>query len=449
MFDTTIHYGILGLARSGLAAAWKIKELGGKPFLSEAKPAAEFPQADMIAEEFACEFGGHTDRILDCDVIIVSPGIPLDTPIIQKANSRGKKLISELEFGYTIKAPDSKIIAVTGSNGKSTTVSMIHHLLQSAGYNSLLAGNIGTAFTGYAIEKPGFDYIVLEISSFQLDLIDTFKPDIALLLNITPDHLNRYESFDHYALSKMRIFENQADKDYCIINADDHVISRFENMIHSNKKYFSMNKTADAYYKDGVLHFPAYQNTIPIDKLQIRGPHNYANCLSSVLAAFIAGVDASSINTGISVFQPLQHRLEFAGEVNGVQFINDSKATNTDSVKYALQSFDKPVRIIMGGSDKGEDFAVLIPYLQKHAGKIYLIGATRPLMRKAYASVMDIEEFETFEDCIRKAYLDSSASDVVLLSPACASYDMFKNFEHRGETFKTLVRELKNEYESH
>jgi UDP-N-acetylmuramoylalanine--D-glutamate ligase len=447
-FDINTQYGILGLARSGLAAAWKIKELGGKPFLSEAKPESEFAQADTLIEEFACEFGGHTDRILDCDVIIVSPGIPLDTPIIKKAYEKGVKLISELEFGYQIKAPDSKIIAVTGSNGKSTTVSMIHHLLKAAGFNAILAGNIGNAFTGFPIEKPGIDFIILEISSFQLDLIDTFKPDIALLLNITPDHLNRYASFEHYALSKMRIFENQDANDIAIINADDPIIQGFEHMIRAKKQYFSLKMKTDAYFKNDELLFPGRKCVIPVRELKIRGPHNYANCLSSVLAAFMAGVDEQIINTSISVFHPLQHRLEFAGEINGVQFINDSKATNTDSVKYALQSFDTPVRIIMGGSDKGEDFAVLIPYLQEHAKKIYLIGATRPQMRSAYEGQLEWEEFESFEDCIRKAYLDSNNNDIILLSPACASYDMFSNFEHRGDSFKTIVQDLKNEYQS-
>jgi UDP-N-acetylmuramoylalanine--D-glutamate ligase len=448
MFNSDIRYGILGLARSGLAAAWKIRELGGKPFLSESKPATEFPQADIISEEFACEFGGHTERILDCDVIIVSPGIPLNTPIIKKANEKGIKLISELEFGFLIKSPDSKIIAVTGSNGKSTTVSIIHHLLKAAGFNSLLAGNIGSAFTGFAIEKPGIDFIVLEISSFQLDLIDTFKPDIAVLLNITPDHLNRYLSFEHYALSKMRIFENQDKDDFAIINADDPVISGLEHMINSKKLYFSMSKPTDAYFEERELLFPKKKCVISVDDLKVRGPHNYANCLSSVLAAFIAGVDEKTINTSISVFLPLQHRLEFVGEINGVQFINDSKATNTDSVKYALQSFDNPVRIIMGGSDKGEDFSVLIPYLKEQAKKVYLIGATRPLMREAYKGKLLIEEFNSLEDCVLKAYKDSNEEDIILLSPACASYDMFNNFEHRGETFKSIVQDLKNEYQS-
>ncbi len=448
MINLNIRYGILGLARSGLAAAWKIREMGGKPFLSESKPASEFPQADTIAEEFACEFGGHTDRILDCDVLIVSPGIPLETPIIKKANAKGIKLISELEFGYLVKSPDSKIIAVTGSNGKSTTVSLIHHFLKAAGYNSLLAGNIGNAFTGFEIDKPGIDFIVLEISSFQLDLIDTFKPDIALLLNITPDHLNRYASFEHYALSKMRIFENQDANDYAIINADDPVIHGLEHMIHSKKQYFSMIKSSDAYFQDGRLTFPNKQETIPVLDLKIRGPHNYANCLSSVLAAFIAGVDKKTISTSINAFLPLHHRLEYAGDIHGVQFINDSKATNTDSVKYALQSFDSKVRIIMGGSDKGEDFSVLIPYLKEHAKKMYLIGATRPLMRHAYQDALEFEEFNSLEDCVKKAYLDSSENDIILLSPACASYDMFSNFEHRGETFKSIVQDLKNEYPS-
>ncbi|MDD4309945.1 MAG: Mur ligase family protein, partial [Candidatus Cloacimonetes bacterium] len=199
MFDSSKYYGILGMARSGIAAAYKIKELGGKAFLSELQWKDKIPSATQLMQDFPCEFGGHTNKLLSCDCLIISPGIPLDVPILVRAREKGIELISEIEFGFRIKAADSKIIAVTGSNGKSTTASLIHHILIKLGYSSILAGNIGDAFCGYPIHEPGFEFIVLEISSFQLDLISSFKPDVAVLLNITPDHMNRYNSFDDYA----------------------------------------------------------------------------------------------------------------------------------------------------------------------------------------------------------------------------------------------------------
>ena len=226
MFNPNTSYAILGLARSGIAVAYKIKELGGTAYLSDIKTEEQIEYAEKLKQDFECEFGGHTNKLFQFEQWIVSPGIPLNLPIIQKAKQLGIPLICDIEFGYQIKSPDSKIIAVTGSNGKSTTVSLIQHILQHMGYNSILAGNIGNALTSYPIEKPGIDFIVLELSSFQLDLIDTFKPDVAVLLNITPDHLDRYDSFQTYIDSKFRIFINQNQEDFAVICLDSEQIGR-------------------------------------------------------------------------------------------------------------------------------------------------------------------------------------------------------------------------------
>ncbi len=448
MFDKVAKYGVLGLARSGIAAAYKIKSLDGKVFLSDSKDESEIVNSDILKKDFDCEFGNHTDKLLSCDIWIVSPGIPLNVPIIEKAKLNNIKLISELEFGYQIKAPDSKIIAVTGSNGKSTTASLIAHIIKKSGKSCILAGNIGDAFCGFPIEKKGIEYIVLEVSSFQLDLIDTFCPDIALLLNITPDHLNRYNTFNDYALSKINIFRNQSINNHAILNKDDDVIASFEENIHSNCKYFSMNdNNSDAYFTNGRIEFNNGLDNINVQEMQIKGPHNWANAMASILACNIAGISASDITEGLRSFNSLKHRLQFITTINGISFFNDSKATNTDSVKYALLSFDKPIRIIMGGSDKGEDFSVLSDLLKDKAKKVYITGETSEKMKSSWSGKFPLEAIDDFEECIRLCFNESVPGDIIVLSPACASYDKFRNFEHRGDTFINIVNEIMAENE--
>jgi len=435
--------GILGMAKSGLAAAKKIHELGGIPFLSELKTEENINDSLFIKKRFDCEFGGHTEKLFNSDFIIVSPGIPLNIPILQKAKAKNIKLISEIELGYLLKHPASKIIAVTGSNGKSTTVSLIHHILQTAGYNSILAGNIGNALTSFPIEKKGIDFIVLELSSFQLDLIDTFKADVGVILNITPDHLNRYSSFDDYANSKMNIFKNQTENDLAILNLDDVMLSKFYHKINSTKKTFSLKSKADSYF-DGnfIIH---QKDRFSLKDTKLLGPHNISNIMASILAVSYLGINSEIIRKALKTFSPLPHRLEFITQINSVKFFNDSKATNTDSVKFALKSFGKPIKIIMGGSDKGEDFSVLNPLLKKHAKKIYLIGETTNVMKEIFKSVTDISTFTDFKKCIFTTFSEAEKGDIILLSPGCASFDMFNNFEERGNTFRKIVMELKNE----
>ncbi|HPR17178.1 MAG TPA: UDP-N-acetylmuramoyl-L-alanine--D-glutamate ligase, partial [Candidatus Cloacimonadota bacterium] len=325
-----LQIGILGMARSGIAAARKIKELGGNIFISEFKAADKIPDAAAIQAEFSCEFGGHTERILDNDILIVSPGIPLSVPIVKEAKKRGLELISEIEFGFRIKHPDSKIIAITGSNGKSTTVTLIHHILQTAGYNSILAGNIGTAFTAYPIEKPGIDFIVLELSSFQLELIDTFRPDVAAVLNITPDHLNRYKNMEEYAQAKFNIFRNQTHTDLAIINSNDHFAQDFRSQIPAEIKQFGLQGKSDITLENNSLKYQDCEYSLK--DATLKGPHNIENMMASIMAVNHFHLPAKAIITALSTFVSLPHRLEFVAEIEGVKFYNDSKATNTDAV---------------------------------------------------------------------------------------------------------------------
>lgn len=448
MFDPTIKYGILGMARSGIAAAYKIKEFGGTAFLSELLWKDKIPQAAQLMKDFECEFGGHTDKLLSCNTWIVSPGIPLNVPIIKKARDKGIKLISEIEFGWQIKAPDSKVIAVTGSNGKSTTASLIHHILVSMGKKSLLAGNIGDAFCGFPIHEPGYDFIVLEISSFQLDLIESFAPHIALLLNITPDHMNRYDSFDDYAASKMQIFKFQTPQDHAIVCLDSPESMARVLQIKSQIHYFTLTDDqakAEAYFTDKFLALGDDQ--ISMYEIPIKGPHNRLNTLASLLVPRILGLDMKSALDAVKTFKALPHRLEYVDSVNGVCFYNDSKATNTDSVKSALESFEKPIRIILGGSNKGEDFSVLTEALQKNAIKVYITGDTTDLMRQAWLGKVPLVCIDDFAECVRTAFEEANTGENIVLSPACASFDHFQNFEHRGETFKSIVQEIKREKE--
>ncbi|MFO7660804.1 MAG: UDP-N-acetylmuramoyl-L-alanine--D-glutamate ligase [Candidatus Cloacimonadaceae bacterium] len=452
MFEQNKKYGILGLARSGIAAAYKIKSMGGKCFLSDMKPESEIPDAIKLKADFECEFGRHSDKLLGCDEWIVSPGIPLTIPIIKQGQGHKIKMISELEFGFQVKADDSKVIAVTGSNGKSTTASLIAHIISLSGKKCILAGNIGDAFCGFPIEQKGIDFIVLEVSSFQLDLIDSFRPDVALLLNITPDHLNRYDSFEDYALSKFNIFRNQQQNDHAVLNLDDEVIRGHTNLVNSKTHYFSLdgfvNQIAEleAWTSDRKMNFRDNLEC-PIDSLQIKGPHHRANAMSAVLACRCALIPDDEIIRGLKSFTPLKHRLQYVATVKGVAFYNDSKATNTDSVKYALLSFEQPIRVIMGGSDKGEDFSVLTNLLKQRAKKVYVTGDTSDKMRNAWEGQLPVSMVADFEDCVRSAFQESSKGDVIVLSPACASYDKFRNFEHRGDTFINIVKKLVDEYE--
>ncbi|HPV14550.1 MAG TPA: UDP-N-acetylmuramoyl-L-alanine--D-glutamate ligase [Candidatus Cloacimonadota bacterium] len=448
MFDTDIRYAVLGLARSGIAAAYKIRKLGGTAFLSDTKPREQIAEAAKLEANFECEFGAHSDRLLDFPVWIISPGIPLTAPIVQKGIKAGIEIIGDIEFGYRIMHKAAKIIAVTGSNGKSTTVSLIHHCLDALGHKSILAGNIGDAICNYPIEDAGIDYIVLELSSFQLDTIQSFKADVALLLNITPDHLDRYKDFNDYAQSKMRVFLNQTAEDKAVICADSEPIMQRIQQIRAKLLRYSLISSfpvVQAWMDGNYIQIGQYRCLT--DDLIIKGPHNHANFMAAMLTIQALGLGLDAAIDAAKSFPALPHRLEYVAEVAGVSFYNDSKATNTDSVRSALISFGKPIRVIMGGSDKGEDFGVLTDILSQWALKVYICGDTEAKMLQAWQGKLPLATFQDFSACVQAAFNESLRGDIVLLSPAAASFDRFQNYQHRGEVFKQIVQSLVSNHE--
>lgn len=449
MFDINVRYAILGLARSGIAAAYKIRELGATAFLSDIKQRDQIAEAMELEADFECEFGTHSERLLEYPVWIVSPGIPLSLPIIQKGYEAGIQIISEIEFGYRIMHPGAKIIAVSGSNGKSTTSSLIHHVLKAMGFKAILAGNIGDALCSYPITKSGLDYIVLEVSSFQLDTIEHFKADVAVLLNITPDHLDRYDDFENYAHSKMRIFQNQGEEDQAVLCIDSEPIMEQIQLIKAQQSRYSLiNSYPDVQaWMNGVFIQIGPKHRCSIFDLAIKGPHNHANFMAAMLTIQALGLHLEEAIPAAKSFSALPHRLEYVGNVAGVSFYNDSKATNTDSVRSALISFGHPIRVIMGGSDKGEDFNVLTEILCQWAIKVYVCGETENKMRQAWLGKIPFAAFKDFRACVKAAFSESMMGDVVLLSPAAASFDMFENYQHRGNVFKEIVQTIALENE--
>lgn len=493
--------GIIGIARSGIAAAFKLNSRECDVFLSDSNTqekvkeifektcynTEEYRFSDFISD-FEIEFNGHSERLLEMDLIIISPGVPLNIDILTRAKDCGITIWTEIEFAYRLTHPDTKIIAVTGSNGKSTTVSLINHILNFAGYDSVLAGNIGYAYSGFDIEKK-HDFIVLELSSFQLDLIDTFCPDTAVILNITPDHLNRYKSFEDYAFSKINIFKNMylgnAQEKTAIINYEDILLKTWMSkptFKDFNDENFSVNqnfkiRTFSSNYEDmdcvdACLDFDKKismryndDNLVISDKeCNLLGIHNQMNIMACLLAVEKYVKDIKILLNALSSFSALEHRLEKVAEIvkkssQKVTFINDSKATNTDSVKYALSSFtgDKNIHLLIGGSDKGEDFSVLKEYVSKYVKALYLIGDTAPNMKNVFKDFDTVytffsdkdnkENLQNFENAVRLAYLNAEDRDTVLLSPACASFDWFKNYEDRGNIFKKIVLKIKEEVE--
>ena len=443
-----LKIGIIGAVRSGVAAAKLAKRKGGIPFVSDSGNDEKLRTSILALKEEGIQFevGGHTDKLYDADIIVTSPGVPSDAEVIVTAIKNGKKVISEIEFAFLFN--QAKIIGITGTNGKTTTTSLMSHLLSEAGEKVITAGNIGIAFSDM-VDSVGSDgYAVLEISSFQLDFIDTFKPDYALLLNITPDHLNRYNNeFNNYIASKFRIALNQEASDVFIFNAADEVILRNLPQLKSQQYGFShIEKLINgAYYKEGKIYFGEAgkaEEVCEAEVLSIKGEHNLMNALAVTAVAKKINIENKIIERAFSTFQNVEHRLEFVREINGVKFINDSKATNVFSVFYALRSFENPIRLILGGRDKGNDYSEIEYEVVKRVKKIYAIGESAEKVRIYFSGKVETEICGSFDAAVESAYKDSVIGDVVLLSPACASFDMFQNYEERGKEFKRIVNDL-------
>ena len=440
---------ILGGGESGTGAAVLGKQKGWEVFLSDKSSLKEVYKKELDAKGIRWEEGQHTEsEILSADCIIKSPGIPHKVPIVQQAKAKGIEIISEIEFAsrYT----DAKIIAITGSNGKTTTTTLVYHLLKEAGLSVAVGGNIGYSFARLVAQDPK-EYYVLEISSFQLDDITSFHPHIALLLNITPDHLDRYNyEFQNYIDAKMRITEFQQAADYLIYDADDPVTAQEigKGQVKAQLLSFSLEKTFErgAWSLDEKnMYVNVNQNIFEMSTkdLTIKGKHNLKNAMGATMVAKLLNVRNENIRNSLMTFQGVPHRLEFVREVEGVRYINDSKATNVNSVYYALDSMEEGLVWIVGGQDKGNDYTPLIPYVSKKVKAIVCLGLDNQKIIQTFQSIVPtIIETHSMEDAVQVGRGLSQEGDTVLLSPACASFDLFQSYEDRGNQFKHYVNML-------
>ena len=432
---------ILGGGESGVGAALLAKSKGFDVFLSDAGALKENYQQTLRENEIEFETGAHSvDRLLSSAEIIISPGIPEKTDIVKAIKAKGISLISEIEFAarYT----KAKIVAITGSNGKTTTTLLTYHFLKSAGLNVGLAGNIGQSFAKQVMEDQ-HDVYVLEISSFQLDRCFQFKPDVAVLLNITPDHLDRYEyKFENYIASKFRVFQNADESTSCVFWADDEVLKTNLTKIAASArlKTVSFKTKADAHISADSIEFDGA--TLALADAPLKGPHNAINMAVAMLAAHEAGVAYAQILKSLPFFENAPHRLESCGKWDGVEFINDSKATNVDAVYYALNSYKQPLILIMGGVDKGNEYGVLDPLVKEKVKGLICLGDDNSKLESHFGGIVpQIFSTRVIERAILKAKEWATSGDVVLLSPACASFDLFKNYEDRGDQFKNIVKQ--------
>ncbi len=438
---------ILGAGESGAGAAVLAKKEGFDVFVSDMSKIADRYKQMLDSHDVTWEEGQHTEHlILNADEVIKSPGIPAEAPMVQKLMAQGTHIISEIEFAgrYT----KSKMICITGSNGKTTTTSLIYHIFKAAGYDAGLAGNIGHSLALQVAEDP-HDYYIIELSSFQLDNMYDFRANVAILLNITPDHLDRYGfKFENYAAAKMRITQNQTAEDSFIYWNDDPVIKE------QLKKYdikavacpFSELKEdgSIAYIEEGQykLEVPTPFN-MEQEALSLTGKHNIYNSLAAGLASNISGIRKEIIRKSLSDFPGVEHRLEKVCDVRGVHYVNDSKATNVDACWYALESMKTPVVLIIGGKDKGNDYSAITDLVKKKCRALVYLGADNAKLHQAFDGLgIPVRDTDSMKACVEACYDLAEPGDTVLLSPCCASFDLFKNMEDRGEQFKTLVRNL-------
>ncbi len=451
---------VVGAARSGLAAAKLVAHRGALVFLTERGPLDVAISEDLSTKGIRYEFGGHTSRALNADFLVLSPGVPTSSDLVQDALGRGIPVYSEIEVAsWLCKGP---IIAVTGSNGKTTTTSLIAHVFRTANHDFVVAGNIGSAFSGYLDEIGDDTVVVLEVSSFQLDHIATFRPRVSVLLNISPDHLDRYENnFDLYARSKFRVFENQQPTDWLVYNHDDEIVRDFlepwcaERGITPWPISIERQLERGAFVRDGrlVLALPEAlnpQSTVIYEEelmssedLALPGRHNLYNSLAAAIAARAMEIRSDVVRESLSSFEGVPNRLETVRTVHDVTYVNDSKATNVNAVWYALESFSQPIVLIAGGRDKGNDYSSLKPLVSEKVKGIVGLGESGDKVIAELGSFVEqTARAQTMEEAIQFAGLMAEPGDVVLLSPACSSFDMYENFERRGEDFKHLVRSL-------
>jgi UDP-N-acetylmuramoylalanine--D-glutamate ligase len=444
---TNRHIAILGAGESGVGAAFLAKKEGWNVFVSDAGPIKDSFKQELDELGVEWEENGHAeDRILDVDLVIKSPGIPEKAPLIKKLREKGVKIISEIEFaGYYNTA---KTICITGSNGKTTTTMLTYHILKKAGIRVGLAGNVGASFAKQVAEKE-YDWYVLELSSFQLDDMHEFRADIAILTNITPDHLDRYNyEMQNYTNAKFRILQNQTENDWFIFNADDPIIAKevAQRKIVAQQAAFSLTTPQEVggYINKQQLTINIKdQFTMSIHDLALKGKHNAQNSLASGVAARILEIRKEIVRESLEDFVNVEHRLEFVAKVHGIEFINDSKATNVNSTWFALESMEHPTVWIVGGVDKGNDYSELMDLVKEKVKAIICLGVDNKKLIESFSGVVDsIVEARSAMEAVAYGYRLAKKDETVLLSPACASFDLFENYEDRGNQFKEAVRAL-------
>jgi UDP-N-acetylmuramoylalanine--D-glutamate ligase len=439
---------ILGLARSGLAAASLLLRHGAAVAGSDLQPREALSESLVKLEQqgFRAELGRHPEALLrGADFVLVSPGVPLDIPLLKHAREAGLPVYGELEVASWF-CPAS-IVAVTGSNGKTTTTTLLGSIFRRAGWEVEVAGNIGSPFSAIADGLSPQGIAVLEVSSFQLETIETFRPETSVLLNVSPDHLDRYSGYEAYMSAKMRIFENQDAGDTAILNADDPGVMTITENIIPQKVFFRSTTTLDegVYVSGGLLLARLggkEQDICRVDDIPLPGPHNLSNVAAAAAVALRYDVNPVTIQEAIVSFPGIEHRLEWVDEIDGIAFVNDSKATNVVSVQYALQSFQRPIVLIAGGREKGTDFRPLRPFVTERVKLLVLLGEAAPTLRVALGGGVDVAEAESMAEAVNIGFEAARRGDVVLLSPACASFDMYENYEERGADFKNAVRAL-------
>lgn len=438
---------VVGLGKSGVASALFLESRGARVTVSDAKSEDQLRDEipALLDRGVTVETGKHGERTFrDQDLIVVSPGVPGNVAPLQHARRLGIPVIGEIEL--TARFLQGNIVAITGSNGKTTTTTLTGEVIASGGRKTLVGGNIGTPAITFVEQSSPDTWVVLEISSFQLESIETFRPHISAILNITPDHLDRHGSMENYIAAKRRIFENQSADDYAVLNADSEVCRQLAEGLKPQVLWFSRQHEVQrgAYVRGGtIFHRDGEEVEImPVEEIALKGAHNVENVLAAVAIGMAAGVEPVAIRRAVKDFRAVEHRLEYVATLRGVQYYNDSKATNVDATIKALESFPANIHLILGGKDKGSDYSELNALIAERVKRVYTIGAAAAKIESQIGTSVPVTSAQTLESAVGKAADLATEGDIVLLAPACASFDQFPSYEHRGRAFKKLVQAL-------
>jgi UDP-N-acetylmuramoylalanine--D-glutamate ligase len=442
---------VVGLGRSGVASALFLKSRGARVTVSDTKSEDQLTEEipALLDQGIAVETGGHGERTFqNQDLIVVSPGVPVDAEPIIQARALGQPVVGEIELAS--KFLTGKIVAITGSNGKTTTTTLTGEILATGGLKTLVGGNIGTPAISLVEQATPETLTVLEVSSFQLETVSTFRPKIAVVLNVTPDHLDRHRTFSAYVDAKARIFENQQPDDFAVLNANDPTCVELGRRTRAPVFWFSRKKEMHqgAHVRDGQIVFRRDESEVevmPVNEIPLKGAHNLENVLAAICSGILLGCEIEKIRAAVRNFKAVEHRLEYVATVRGVEYYNDSKATNVDATIKALESFPSGVHLILGGKDKGSDYSLLNDLLRQRVRRVYTIGTAADKIQSQIKDAAEVVASGSLESAVRQAAASAQPGDVVLLAPACASFDQFQNYEHRGRVFKELVRGLKSD----